>query len=83
MTAIADVRTFPSCAPAGCNAPEAECLGVCMTTQKPLVKCVVRVGAGEDLHTYSGLFKSTCDAVIDAMDRFKDATKIHVKKVSA
>lgn len=83
MAAIADIRPLLSCAPAGCNAPESECLGVCMTTQKPLVRCLVRVGAGEDLHTYSGLFKSTCDAVIDAMERFGDATKIYVKEVSA
>jgi hypothetical protein len=80
---MAAVLKFPACASAGCNVPEAECLGHCMTTEKPLVKCVVRVGTGEDLHTYDGLFKSTCDAVIDAMERFGDATKIYVKEVTA
>ncbi|MCW5223497.1 hypothetical protein D5041_07770 [Verminephrobacter aporrectodeae subsp. tuberculatae] len=60
------------CAQAGCN-----------TADRPLVKCVVRVDAGEDRHTYSGLFPSTCYAVIDAMERFDDATRVRVKRVSA
>ena len=83
---MAAVLKFPAGASAGCNAPEAECLGHGMTTEKPLTKCEVRVDAGGDLHIYTGLFLSTSDAVIDALERFGEAgepLQIKVRKVTA
>jgi hypothetical protein len=46
-----------------------------------LVKCRVeaRTATGEQ-HSYSGLFPSTCDAVMDAFDRFGIA-KISVEAI--
>lgn len=73
-------RARPFSAGAQCNTPEAQCHGVFMSTPKPLLNCLVRVGAGAALHSYSGLFATTCDAILDAMDRFEDATMIQVRE---
>lgn len=76
----------PACASSGCNAPEGECLGLCMppaTTSAAPVKCTVKVRTPEDDHTYTGLFACTIDAAIDALERFADATRINVRKVPA
>lgn len=51
-----------------------------MTTsvRKPLKTCAVTVRLEGLVHAYEGLFRSTCDAVIDAMDRFPAARGISV-----
>lgn len=54
-----------------------------IAVRQPLVKCVVRVAAGDDLHVYDGLFPHTFDAVVDALERFTDARKINVQQVAA
>ena len=40
-----------------------------------MITCTITVGT----HTYAGLFSSTCAAVMDAMVRYPDATRISVK----
>lgn len=44
--------------------------------QRLMVACSVRLIAGGAQRCYEGLFRSTCDAVIDAMDRYPDARRI-------
>lgn len=47
-----------------------------------LIKCQVTVKTGDGAqHNYGGLFKSTCNAVMDAFDRFGLA-KISAKAMS-
>lgn len=47
-----------------------------------LIKCQVTVKTGDGAqHSYGGLFQSTCDAVMDAFDRFGLA-KISAKAMS-
>jgi hypothetical protein len=48
--------------------------------RKPLVPCSVVVKQPGMTSHYEGLFPSTCDAVIDAMDRFPNARGISVSR---
>lgn len=48
--------------------------------RKPLVPCSVVVKQPGVISHYEGLFSSTCDAVIDAMDRFPNARGISVSR---
>lgn len=50
--------------------------------RKPLVPCSVVVKQSGVVSHYEGLFLSTCDAVIDAMDRFHEASGISVSRMT-
>lgn len=56
-----------------------------MTTgqRRPLVPCSVVVKRPGVINHYEGLFWSTCDAVIDAMDRFPEACGISVSRMTS
>lgn len=51
--------------------------------RKPLVPCSVIVKQPGVVSHYEGLFRSTCDAVIDAMDRFHEASSISVSRMTS
>lgn len=48
-----------------------------------LVPCSVVVKQPGALNHYEGLFRSTCDAVIDAMDKFPEACGISVSRLTS
>lgn len=50
--------------------------------RKPLVPCCVRISRPGRTSQYEGLFRSTCDAVIDAIDRFPEAQSISVLRLN-
>lgn len=52
-----------------------------MAAASPLIKFAIRVWDDIDEHTYTGIYKSSCDATTDAQERFPTAQRITVRRV--
>lgn len=78
---MAAAYPLTSCTPSGCNASQAECLGMCMATPQPktMQRCNVVIKMPDGSRgEHTGLYPHSLDAYDRAVELFPDAQVVVV-----